>query len=187
MMKLIKKSNEKIVFTVEMNTTLANAIRRSVNEIPILAIDEVEISKNSEWVSWNKDLNRKELVSLVARHKYGIHGMENEHFGIAVAELVNAGCVTFVPKSGGQMEIVEDSRLMYLDVSDAVEKIRSVLESDDLQSKLRGKLCKKCFSNKIFKDEVLRIVNEEINGINTTGQALDPLAHAASCEGISPL
>ena len=148
---------------------------------------EVEISKNSEWVSWNKDLNRKELVSLVARHKYGIHGMENEHFGIAVAELVNAGCVTFVPKSGGQMEIVEDSRLMYLDVSDAVEKIRSVLESDDLQSKLRGKLCKKCFSNKIFKDEVLRIVNEEINGINTTGQALDPLAHAASCEGISPL
>ncbi|MBS3078670.1 hypothetical protein J4218_00970 [Candidatus Pacearchaeota archaeon] len=45
----IKNSNEKegkLSFTTDMSTSLANAIRRSVLEIPILAIDEVEIVKN---------------------------------------------------------------------------------------------------------------------------------------------
>ena len=43
--KKIKK--EKIVFLVKgINNTLANAIRRSVAEIPVLAIDTVEFSKN---------------------------------------------------------------------------------------------------------------------------------------------
>ena len=46
MIKTIEKTPEKAVFTVEMDVSLANAIRRSVNEIPILAIDEVDIYKN---------------------------------------------------------------------------------------------------------------------------------------------
>jgi len=45
----IKKSNEKegkLIFSIDMSTSLANAIRRSALEIPIMAIDEVEIVKN---------------------------------------------------------------------------------------------------------------------------------------------
>lgn len=45
-MKLINKTNQKLTFSVEMSDSLANAIRRYVHQIPILAIDEVEISKN---------------------------------------------------------------------------------------------------------------------------------------------
>jgi len=45
-MKKIIKNDEKAVFTTDMNLTLANAIRRSAGEIPILAIDEVDIYKN---------------------------------------------------------------------------------------------------------------------------------------------
>ena len=45
-MNLIKKTKEKIVFSAETNESMANAIRRSVNEIPILAIDEIEFHKN---------------------------------------------------------------------------------------------------------------------------------------------
>lgn len=45
-MKILTKTNEKIVFVEEMTDSLANAIRRSVSEIPTLAIDEVEIFKN---------------------------------------------------------------------------------------------------------------------------------------------
>lgn len=45
-MKIIKKDKEKLIFAAEIDETLANAIRRSVNEIPVLAIDEVEIYKN---------------------------------------------------------------------------------------------------------------------------------------------
>lgn len=40
------KENQKISFITDMPISLANAIRRSVLEIPILAIDEVEISQN---------------------------------------------------------------------------------------------------------------------------------------------
>lgn len=40
------KKKEKLIFTADMSLSLANAIRRSVLEIPIMAIDEVEIVKN---------------------------------------------------------------------------------------------------------------------------------------------
>jgi len=46
MAKSIKKSKEKIIFSIIMNQSLANAIRRSVNEIPTPAIETVEIHKN---------------------------------------------------------------------------------------------------------------------------------------------
>ena len=45
-MKIIEKSEDKISFSEEMNESLANAIRRSSLEIPILAIDEIEFIKN---------------------------------------------------------------------------------------------------------------------------------------------
>jgi len=45
-MEIINKNSDKIVFSVSTNESLANAIRRSVSRIPVLAIDEVEISKN---------------------------------------------------------------------------------------------------------------------------------------------
>lgn len=45
-MKIIEKKDNEIVFSAEIGNELANAIRRYMNNIPILAIDEVEIEKN---------------------------------------------------------------------------------------------------------------------------------------------
>jgi len=45
-MKIIQKTEDKIAFAEEIDESLANAIRRSALEIPILAIDEVEFYKN---------------------------------------------------------------------------------------------------------------------------------------------
>lgn len=45
-MELINKTDQKITFSAEMSDSLANAIRRYLHHIPVLAIDEVEISKN---------------------------------------------------------------------------------------------------------------------------------------------
>ena len=45
-MKTINKKDNQITFTASIDESLANAIRRYVDQIPILAIDEVEISKN---------------------------------------------------------------------------------------------------------------------------------------------
>jgi DNA-directed RNA polymerase subunit D len=45
-MKIIEKKDNKIVFRAEIEESLANAIRRYMNRIPLIAIDEVDISKN---------------------------------------------------------------------------------------------------------------------------------------------
>ena len=45
-MEKINKKDNQIVFRAEIEESLANAIRRYLHQIPILAVDEVEISKN---------------------------------------------------------------------------------------------------------------------------------------------
>lgn len=45
-MNLINKKQGQIIFNAEISESLANAIRRYINHIPVVAIDSVEISKN---------------------------------------------------------------------------------------------------------------------------------------------
>jgi glycosyltransferase involved in cell wall biosynthesis len=64
--------------------------------------------------------------------------MDNEPFGLAVAEMVRGGCIVFVPRNGGPMEIVgEDSRLLYATTEEAVRKILYVMKSSDEQVSIR--------------------------------------------------
>ena len=45
-MKLIEKTKDQLVFAAEMNESVANAIRRYVSQILVIAVDELEISRN---------------------------------------------------------------------------------------------------------------------------------------------
>ena len=45
-MQVIEKTPEKLILRMPANESLANALRRSISEVPTLAIDEVEIFKN---------------------------------------------------------------------------------------------------------------------------------------------
>ena len=96
---------------------------------------------NASWIFLEENLSREELVRLVSMHRYGIHGMTEEHFGIAVAELMRGGCLVFIPRGGGQVEIVEgDERLLYATAEEAAEKIIRVMSDRDLQQVLRTHL-----------------------------------------------
>ena len=54
--------------------------------------------------------------------------MREEHFGMAPAEMARAGCIVWVPRGGGQMEIVgREPALMYESDDEAVEKISATL------------------------------------------------------------
>ena len=68
--------------------------------------------------------------------RYGIHGREGEAFGIGVAEMVKAGCITFAPAEGGPAEILAHQALLYENDADAVEKISAVLSHDVLREEL---------------------------------------------------
>jgi len=92
------------------------------------------------WVRVHRHLSRLELVRLLTRHRYGIHGMAEEHFGMAVAEMVAAGMIPFVPRGGGQVEIVRDERLLWTSIDDAVTKIGALRSSPAAQESVRATL-----------------------------------------------
>jgi glycosyltransferase involved in cell wall biosynthesis len=94
-----------------------------------------------DWITLHEGLSRAALVQLVASQRYGIHGMREEHFGMAPAELTLGGCIVWVPRGGGQVEIVgEDPRLTYTGTADAVATIAAVLRDPDAQIALRTRL-----------------------------------------------
>jgi len=119
------------------------------------------VHQNASWVFLNENLSREELAHLVTQHRYGIHGMAEEHFGMAVAEMVEAGCIVFVPRSGGQMEIVAgEERLLYKTPAEAIAKITRTLSDAGEQTALRSYLAtrKELFSTELFVRRIQEIV-----------------------------
>jgi glycosyltransferase involved in cell wall biosynthesis len=113
------------------------------------------------WIAFRHGLSRNELQELLPRHRYGIHGMVDEHFGIAPAELQRAGCIVFVPDRGGCAEIVDhDPRLVYGDVGQAVERIDRVLRDGRLRAALRTdlKVRRERFSEQRFMEQIRDVV-----------------------------
>ena len=63
-MKIIEKNESKIVFEADIKDSLANTIRRYVNHIPTLTIDEIEITKNDSPLYDEMIANRVGLIPL---------------------------------------------------------------------------------------------------------------------------
>jgi glycosyltransferase involved in cell wall biosynthesis len=81
----------------------------------------------SDWVVMEGSMFGEKKIQILSRHLFGIHARLREAFGISVAEMVKAGCITFVPAGGGQVEVVDHEALTYNSVEDAVVKIDAVL------------------------------------------------------------
>ena len=114
------------------------------------------------WIEFRDNLPRDEVRALMASYRYGIHGMAEEHFGMAPAELARAGVIVWVPRGGGQMEIVgHQPALMFSSDQDAVEKITHTLADQDEQRRLRESLAaaSQQFSAANFMRQVRDIVN----------------------------
>lgn len=118
--------------------------------------------RNSDWVFMEGGMFGEEKSEFISQHKFGIHGRKNEAFGIAVAEMVKAGCLVWVPNGGGQVEIVNHPALIYNNVEDAVDKIEEVLKRNTMQIELGEHLAKrsKNFSAEKFKAEIRKLIQE---------------------------
>jgi hypothetical protein len=114
----------------------------------------------------HQNLSRAALAALVARQRYGIHGMLEEHFGMAPAEMVRAGCLVWVPDGGGQVEIVADPRLTYTSVDDAIAKIVRTLRDPHEEATLRKHLAAQAprFSAERFMAQVRTAVADAAKG-----------------------
>lgn len=118
--------------------------------------------KNQDWAFMEGTMFGDKKLKFLAKHKFGISGRQNEPFVIAVAEMVKAGCIVWVPKGGGQTEIVNHPLLIYNNVEDAVNKIEKVFKDETLQVELREHLAKQAerFSTERFKVEIKSIVRQ---------------------------
>ncbi|MEY4094367.1 MAG: hypothetical protein RLZZ53_1566 [Acidobacteriota bacterium] len=114
------------------------------------------------WITFRDNLSRSDVYGLMASNRYGIHGMREEHFGMAPAELARAGAIVWVPRGGGQMEIVaNDPALMFESEEDGARKIVATLTDPAEQDRLRGVLAARAddFSTERFMAKVRDIVD----------------------------
>jgi len=114
------------------------------------------------WIDFRDNLPRDEVGALMASCRYGIHGMREEHFGMAPAEMARAGAIVWVPRGGGQVEIVGgETALMYESDEDAVRKISATLSNEREQRRLRTHLG--ATSEKFSADHFMRQVRASVN------------------------
>jgi glycosyltransferase involved in cell wall biosynthesis len=96
--------------------------------------------RHGDWVHLEGPVYGPEKEAFLGRHKYGISGCRNEAFGIAVAEMVKAGAIVWVPDGGGQTEIVAHPGLVYAGPENAAALILEALGDPDREAGLRRHL-----------------------------------------------
>ena len=119
------------------------------------------------WIMLSSFLPRKEYSEILGNYKWGIHTMENEPWGIVVAEMVQAGIIPFVPAKGGTAEIVGNHKsLIWNDEDEAVRKIIEVISNEHLQKELQyylGNIVEK-FSAEKFVAQIQQLVGDFSEG-----------------------
>jgi glycosyltransferase involved in cell wall biosynthesis len=155
---------------------ILGAVRQRGHNIHLHILGEIDRSpygrqlkkladENQAWVFLEGLTFGERKKELLVRHRYGINACQNEAFGIAVAEMVRAGCIVFVPHGGGQGEIANHPSLIYQDDEDAVNKIDAVLRDREMQERLVNHLRAGAarFSTRAFTEGILAITREFID------------------------
>lgn len=70
-MELINKKENKLVFSAKIEECIANAIRRYLNQIPVVAIDEVEIFRNDSPLYDETIAHRLGLIPIKSKKQSG--------------------------------------------------------------------------------------------------------------------
>ena len=120
------------------------------------------LAADKPWVIMEGRQSGKRKMELLTSCRYALHTRPYEAFGITVAEFVKAGCIPFIPDTGGQTEIVPYPELQFRTEQEAIEKIVSVLESQTRQKDLLTKLKARAelFSVKHFQQEALKFIQK---------------------------
>ncbi|PRX33911.1 Glycosyltransferase involved in cell wall bisynthesis [Meinhardsimonia xiamenensis] len=95
-----------------------------------------------EWLRFHPDASPATVATLLAQARFGLHCYRNEHFGIAVAEMICAGLVPVVFDGGGVCELVTEPELRFANAQEAAARLfalmmRPAAELEDLSRRLR--------------------------------------------------
>ena len=116
-MKIIEKKDNKLIFIVEANESLLNSIRRYANQIPILAVDEIEISKNDS-----------PLYDETIAHRIGLIPLKNENKAKGKLKLnVKKEGIVYSDELKGDIKVIYDKiPITLLDKSQELELVANV-------------------------------------------------------------
>lgn len=113
-------------------------------------------------------LPRERLHRLLGRCRFGLHAAPHEHFGLGVAEMLEAGMVPFVPAGGGQVEVVGERRELVLRdpgrPDEAARQILEVISDPAALDELRGSLeaLRGRFTPEVFHGRVVEAVTRSL-------------------------
>lgn len=120
-MKLVEKKENQITFLAEIDESTANAIRRYLNHVPIIAVDEVEIFKNDSPLydetiahrigliplKMNKGLKKEPKMKLSIRKEGFVYSGE---FSGETVPVHGSTPITYL-NNGQEMEVVATAKL----------------------------------------------------------------------------
>jgi DNA-directed RNA polymerase subunit D len=115
-MEITKQEEKKLSFTTDINTSLANALRRSINEIPIVAIQECDVYKNDS-----------ALYDEIIAHRLGLIPLKNQKMkeGDVVEMKLKAkgkeGGVEILSGELGDNVVYADMPIVYLEDGQKIE------------------------------------------------------------------
>jgi len=125
------------------------------------------LAADRPWFRILRRLSRERLVQEVAQHRYGIHPMPGEHFGIAVAELLRAGCLPFVHRSGGPLEILGgENDLTFESPAEAALRILRVWDHPARESELRKSM--RARAGLFTEQHFIREIREQVRNVIET-------------------
>lgn len=135
----------------------------AVDDSPFGRTIQCLAARHRDWVFLEGRVSGAEKMAMLAAHRYGINGRLHEPFGIAPAEMVKAGCITFVPNGGGQSEIVDHPALTYENEQDGARKIEAVLACEATRKSLASHLRRQ--SAKFSVENFVTGIQESAEGV----------------------
>ena len=127
-MEVIIKTPEKLIIRTDSNYSILNAVRRSVEEVPTLAIEEVEIFKNDS-----------ALYDEVLAHRIGLVPLKNEgkmtNKTTGSLSLKKGGpCTVYSGDFKGDLKVVYDTiPLTILEMDQEIEIVATAVVGTGLQ------------------------------------------------------
>ena len=120
------------------------------------------------YVTLHRDLSRIKLAALLNEHRFGLHMMRNEHFGMAVAEMAAAGMLVLAHRSAGPVEILgAGCPLLFADAQEAAEVAGRLLDNPSLQAELQaetaGRRVHETFHPEAFMRAIRQVVAEALH------------------------
>lgn len=95
-------------------------------------VDEIKaMIKSRPWVTLVGPLVGEKKAKFLACHKFAVHTLRDEAFGISITEYLKSGIVCVVPNEGGAMEVVNQPRLTYASDEEAAAILAKLVTDNE--------------------------------------------------------